>query len=165
MNKFLGSIVLALLLIQLSACNSTNESAASTQVQSAEELSQLDSIHLIITSNDMMRFDKNELVAWEGQTVTITLKHTGTMPKTAMGHNFVLIDNSISVADYCKKALEAKDNEYIPSDTNLTIAHTALIGGGEQTQVTFKAPSKGTYDFLCSFPGHYSVMKGKFIVQ
>lgn len=165
MDKFLGSIVLALLLIQLSACNSTTDSATSTQVQSAEELSQLDSIHLIITSNDMMRFDKDELVAWEGQTVTITLKHTGTMPKTAMGHNFVLIDNSISVADYCKKALEAKDNEYIPSDANLTIAHTALIGGGEQTQVTFKAPSKGTYDFLCSFPGHYSVMKGKFIVQ
>ncbi|MCA9748564.1 MAG: azurin, partial [Romboutsia sp.] len=23
----------------------------------------------------------------------------------------------------------------------------------------------GTYDFMCSFPGHYSVMKGKFIVE
>ena len=40
-----------------------------------------------------------------------------------------------------------------------------LIGGGEETTVTFDAPAKGTYDFICSFPGHYALMKGKFIVE
>ncbi|HBX64839.1 MAG TPA: azurin, partial [Balneolaceae bacterium] len=26
-------------------------------------------------------------------------------------------------------------------------------------------PEAGTYDFICSFPGHYALMKGKFIVE
>ncbi|MEM6771051.1 MAG: plastocyanin/azurin family copper-binding protein, partial [Bacteroidota bacterium] len=27
------------------------------------------------------------------------------------------------------------------------------------------APAAGEYDFICTFPGHYGVMKGKFIVE
>ena len=45
------------------------------------------------------------------------------------------------------------------------IAYTDLVGGGQTTSVEFNAPDAGTYDFLCSFPGHYAIMKGKFIVE
>ncbi|MBT8261281.1 MAG: azurin, partial [Bacteroidia bacterium] len=38
-------------------------------------------------------------------------------------------------------------------------------GGGQSTSVTFMAPEVGTYDFICSFPGHSALMKGKFIVE
>ena len=40
-----------------------------------------------------------------------------------------------------------------------------MIGGGQSDTIEFDAPEPGTYDFICSFPGHYSVMKGKFIVE
>ena len=87
------------------------------------------------------------------------------MPKTAMGHNFVLLKNGTDVAAFGMKAIEAGiDKDHIPA-SNAIIANTKLIGGGEETTVTFDAPAKGTYDFICSFPGHYALMKGKFIVE
>ena len=87
------------------------------------------------------------------------------MPVTAMGHNFVLLSKGTSISAFAQLVVNEKENEYIPTDLKNVIAHTALIGGGENTAVTFKAPEKGTYDYLCSFPGHYSIMKGKFHVK
>ena len=53
--------------------------------------------------------------------------------------------------------------QYLPD--NGYIVATDLIGGGEQTTITFTAPSSGEYDFICSFPGHYGLMQGRLIVQ
>ena len=44
------------------------------------------------------------------------------------------------------------------------IAHTTVVGGGESVTIEFAAPAVGEYDFLCSFPGHAALMKGKFVV-
>ena len=118
---------------------------------------------IVINSNDQMKFDTAEIKVKAGEKVKLTLNHTGQLPKNAMGHNFVLLKKGIDVADFAMKAMDAKDNEYIPSKG--VIAHTKLIGGGESTTIEFTAPAKGTYDFICSFPGHYAMMKGKFIVE
>jgi azurin len=40
-----------------------------------------------------------------------------------------------------------------------------MIGGGESTVIEFVAPEAGTYTYICSFPGHYAMMKGKLIVE
>ena len=45
------------------------------------------------------------------------------------------------------------------------ISFTKVIAGGESTTITFEAPPKGIYNFLCSVPGHFGLMKGKFIVE
>ena len=50
-------------------------------------------------------------------------------------------------------------------DASKTIAATKLVGGGESVTVEFDAPAAGTYEFLCTFPGHFAIMKGKFIVE
>lgn len=152
----------------ISACgNGDNNQIKNTDLSSSEmeSVSKLDTIQLTLNSDDRMKFDQSELSVFEGQTVVLTLVHTGTMPVTAMGHNFVLLTQGTSISDFAKEALNAKENEYIPKDQKDVIAHTNLIGGGESTKVTFNAPAKGEYDFLCSFPGHYSIMKGKFIVK
>ena len=141
----------------------SNEGA--TGVPNLEELSKLDTIKITLNSNDKMQFDMAEINVFEGQTVMLTLHHTGTMPLKAMGHNFVLLTQGTAISDFAKDALKAKDNQYIPKDGKSVIAYTDLIGGGETTSVTFKAPEKGIYDFLCSFPGHYAIMKGKFNVN
>lgn len=154
----------------ISSCNSntsTDDDSLPGKVSQriVEEFAQLDTIEITINSNDKMQFDKDEIVVRDGQTVALILNHTGKMPKSAMGHNFVLINNVISISDYAKLAIKAKNTEYIPVDEGLTLAHTHMIGGGESTSTTFKAPKVGTYDFICSFPGHYSIMNGKFIVK
>ncbi|MGD1848306.1 MAG: azurin [Salibacteraceae bacterium] len=121
-------------------------------------------IELTISSDDQMQFDKREMTVGEGQEVTVILKHIGKMSKEVMGHNWVLLHQGTSITDYAMKALDAKEKEYLPEEIPV-IAATNMIGGGETTSITFQAPAKGTYDFICSYPGHYGLMKGKFIVQ
>lgn len=118
---------------------------------------------IVINSNDQMQFDLSEIKVKAGEKIKLTLNHTGKLPKTAMGHNFVLLEKGTNVATFAQAAMNAKANNYIPSKGAL--AHTALIGGGESSSIEFTAPAKGTYDFICSFPGHYAIMKGKFIVE
>lgn len=130
-----------------------------------EEAADGDVVEITIEGNDQMRFNKDEIRVKAGQTVRITLKHVGEMDKNVMGHNWVLIKPDITVNEFGQQASQAKENDYIPEDTDAVIANTKMLGGGESDTIEFEAPEAGTYDFLCSFPGHYSVMKGKFIVE
>ena len=118
---------------------------------------------IVINSNDQMKFDLSEIRVKAGEKVKLTLNHTGKFKKDVMGHNFVLLAAGTDVAKFATAAMSAKATGYIPAKGAL--AHTKLIGGGESTTIEFTAPKKGTYDFICSFPGHYSIMKGKFIVE
>ncbi len=40
-----------------------------------------------------------------------------------------------------------------------------MIGGGQSDQISFTVNEPGTYVFLCTFPGHYQIMRGEFIVE
>lgn len=120
---------------------------------------------IVITGNDAMQFNKNEITVEAGKKVKITLKHIGKMDKNVMGHNFVLLKKGVNIIAFGNSAASARDNDYIPADTDEVIANTKMIGGGETAVVEFDAPAPGTYEFLCSFPGHYALMKGKFIVK
>ncbi len=164
--------VFALLTISatlLVSCNKTQENEVVTTDAPVEtvtdDASKQDTIQITLNSNDKMQYDLSEIDVYEGQTVILTLNHTGTMPKESMGHNFVLLKKDTDIDKFEEAAGKGQKDGYIPADTSDIIAHTNLIGGGESDSVTFMAPEKGTYDFLCSFPGHYSVMKGKFNVK
>ena len=120
---------------------------------------------LEIEGTDQMTFNKKELaVAADCTEVQLTLKHTGKMPVTAMGHNWVLTETKDmqAVATAGMSAGAAKD--YVPPGDARVIAFTKLVGGGQTTSVTFptsKLKKGGDYTFFCSFPGHWAVMKGK----
>lgn len=161
--------MLALSTSLLFSCKDSQEKEVVTSTYSenkeTENLSSLDTIKITLNSNDKMQFDTAEINVYSGQTVILTLHHTGTMPLSAMGHNFVLLDKRTSISEFAKRAMNAKENEYIPVDEKYVLAYTGLIGGGESTTITFSAPEEGSYDFLCSFPGHYAIMKGKFNVK
>ena len=116
-------------------------------------------------STDQMKFDKTEITVAAGTKVELTLTHTGTMPVETMGHNFVLLKQGTDLVAFTTEASKAMDNGYIPAGSDAIIVNTELIGGGGSTTITFDAPEAGTYDFICSFPGHYALMKGKFIVE
>lgn len=155
--------VLVVLIISFSACNNSENSTTGTVIDM--DLAKLDTLKITLVSNDRMQFDKKEIVVFQDQVVLLRLEHRGSMPKSSMGHNFVLIHPSISISDYVKRALKEVKNEYVVNDPNLTLAHTRMIGGGEHDEIVFNAPAQGSYDFICSFPGHSSNMKGKFIVK
>lgn len=117
-----------------------------------------------IEGNDQMQFNvKNVEVPKSCSKFTMTLKHTGKMPKSSMGHNIVLT----STADYTAAAADGMKagaaNEYVkPNDTRV-IAYTKVIGGGETTSVDVdvsKLKAGTDYTYFCSFPGHSFIMKG-----
>jgi azurin len=87
------------------------------------------------------------------------------MPIQAMGHNLVILQKGTVVADFARLASNERGSGYVPTGSKSVIAATKLIGGGQSSTITFKVPSKGTYDFICTFPGHFSMMKGKIIVE
>lgn len=121
--------------------------------------------NIVITSNDMMQYNVSEIKAKAGQKVKLTLRHVGKLDINVMGHNVVILKQGVVPAEFAAKAAVERDNKYIPKDSQDIIAHTDLIGAGQVTTIEFDAPEVGTYDFLCSFPGHSGIMKGKFIVE
>ncbi|SFZ90911.1 azurin [Flaviramulus basaltis] len=122
--------------------------------------------NIVITSNDLMQYNIKEIKAKAGQKVKLTLRHIGKLDINVMGHNVVILKQGVDLSGFAAKAATERDNKYIPKDSqDDIIAHTDLIGGGQVSSIEFDAPEAGTYDFLCSFPGHSGLMKGKFIVE
>ena len=139
----------------------TEEPAAPSEPEEVPAVAELS-----ISGDDAMKFNKSELKVKEGQTVKLTLTHAGKLPKEAMGHNFVLLAQGVDPNEFGMAAMGAVETGYIPADqADNIIANTELIGGGESATIEFEAPAKGSYDFICSFPGHSALMKGKFIVE
>ena len=120
---------------------------------------------IVITSDDYMKFNTSKITVKSGKLVKLTLIHTGVLDAKVMGHNFVLLKRNVDIMDFGNRAALASNNEYIPIDSDEVIVYTKMIGGGESTSIEFLPPEVGVYDFICSFPGHYAMMKGKFIVE
>ncbi len=121
-------------------------------------------VKVVVNSDDQMRFDTDEIKVKAGSRVELTLNHTGSFPKESMGHNLVILSAGVDLNDYAQRAMSASDNNYV-LDGDETIAGTIVIGGGESTTITFDAPAAGSYQFVCTFPGHFFNMQGNFIVE
>ncbi len=119
-----------------------------------------------IDSTDQMTFSRSSIaVAGDCTEVELTLRHTGRMAATAMGHNWVLT----RTADYQPVAMLGMRgtlaDSYLPKNDARVLAHTPVIGGGESTKVRFSTrglQKGGAYTYFCSFPGHFAMMKGRF---
>jgi len=109
-----------------------------------------------------MKFDKDTLVVPANSTVKLTLKNSSV--DMSMMHNFLLTDPSTvkTVADLALKA--GKDKDFIPDHPSVYVS-TKMTSPGEETSVSFPAPPAGLYKYICTYPGHYSIMQGWFIVQ
>ena len=100
-----------------------------------------------IEGNDAMQFNK----------------HSGKMPKQAMGHNWVLAKTADVQAIAADGIAAGLPQNYVKAGDARVVAHTKIVGGGESDSVSF-APAKlaadGSYTYFCSFPGHSTLMKG-----
>jgi azurin len=113
---------------------------------------------LEITGNDLMQFDKKELkVGADCTEVELTLKHSGKLPAASMGHNWVLAKTAdVNPLATAGMSAELKNN-YIPPGDKRALAQTSV------KFATSTLTTGGDYTFFCSFPGHFALMKGKFV--
>jgi azurin len=163
------SLFAIMALFAFTACNSNTEQSESTAtdtvVQETAAAPVEKEVSITINAGDDMKYDLAEIKVKEGQTVKLTLVHTGKLPKEAMGHNWALLTQGTIVSDFSAIAMQAKDTDYIPAGATQVIVHTKLVGGGESDTIEFMAPAKGVYEFICTFPGHSGMMKGTFYVE
>ena len=103
-----------------------------------------------------------------GEELTVRLTTISSLPPSAMSHNFVLLSQDTDPAAFNTASIKAKDNQYIaPEMEDQVLQDTGLVGGGETAEITFNAPEEvGDYEYVCSFPGHFSAgMRGTLSVQ
>ena len=145
-----------------------DNSAEETSEAVAAEWSAEGSCQQVIEGNDMLQFNLKEMVVSANcKEITVTLKHTGAMPANVMGHNWVLTNNTDFMPVAQAGGAAGIENNYVPVGDQRVLAATTIIGGGQETSVTFSIDSLvvgDDYTFFCSFPGHYAIMKGVFKV-
>ena len=135
---------------------------ASSQLMAAE-------CKVTVDSTDQMSFDTKDVsIDKSCKTFTVELKHSGSLPKNVMGHNWVL-SKTADMQPIATDGLAAGiDKNYLKDGDTRIIAHTKIIGAGETDSVTFdvsKLAAGTDYAFFCSFPGHISMMKGTVTVK
>lgn len=117
-----------------------------------------------VESNDAMQFNtQNVTIPAKCTDFTVTLKHTGQLPKQAMGHNWVMTTKANGQAVATDGMGAGLENNYVKPNDSRVIGATSIIGGGEQTSTTFSVAELSKdeeYMFFCSFPGHIGIMKG-----
>ena len=120
-----------------------------------------------ITGNDQMKYDVTAIEAIAGQKVTITITNSGQLPKTAMAHNIVLLKPGTDVTAFAMAGMSQAATDYIaPDQANKVIIKTKFLGPGESDTISFTAPAAGSYDYICTFPGHVMAgMRGVLTVK
>lgn len=124
---------------------------------------------VIISGNDAMQFDIKNFQAKPGESIRLTLKNIGSIPKIAMGHNWVLLKKGADAISFGQKVLASGGSATNPLPKSLlgdVLAHTKLLGPGESESISFTAPKiAGEYEYVCTFPGHFAMMRGSMEVK
>lgn len=169
MKKLMLPAIVALMSVGAVAEDAKPAEAAATEAAKPAETA-AGGCKVVLKGDDAMKFDLKEFKISKASCpeFTVEIDHVGKLPAAAMGHNVVITKTADvdAVAQAGIKAGAAKN--YVDEEGGKVIAHTKLVGGGEKADVTFKTDmleANGNYDFFCSFPGHYAVMRGKVIVE
>ncbi len=176
-------LLAAAIVLALTACGKSSEPAATTKTPAAAPAAEAapaaaetpaaapaatdtaaassDQCSFNLEGNDAMQYNvKNIDVPKSCTQFTINLKHTGTMPVAAMGHNVVIAKTS-DINGVAADGATAQPDHVKAGDTRV-VAHSGMVGGGQTTSVTFDVAkiADGGYSFFCTFPGHFAMMQG-----
>jgi azurin len=112
-----------------------------------------------------MKFSRTTLTARPGQHVELTFSNTDDLQ-----HNLVIFKRG-TIAAYEKDLYgsmndaNAQARGFVPDSPNVLIA-SRLLNARESTVLSFDAPAEpGDYPFVCSFPGHWLMMRGILRVE
>jgi len=117
---------------------------------------------ILLGTKPGLKFDITNLILKAGAKVKLTFANTDDML-----HNFVLTTpgSGNAVGEMVMKmGLDGEKYSFVPNSTKV-LAHTALLQPGKSDTIYFTVPkTPGIYPFICSYPGHYMVMKGQIKV-
>jgi azurin/glucose/arabinose dehydrogenase len=118
---------------------------------------------IIINTVPGLKFDQTLIVVKPGARVRVVLRN-----QDEMLHNFVLCAPGRGTAVGEKAmalGLDGMAKNYVP-DTADVLYHTAVLQPEASDTIFFQVPTTpGDYDYICSFPGHYMMMRGILRVQ
>lgn len=124
---------------------------------------------ITISGNDTMQFDVKEFSVKAGETVEIDFKNIGNLPKIAMGHNLVILKKGVAAITFGQKVLGLGATAVNPlpeAAMEDVLAATQLLGPSESETLSFIAPEEaGSYEYVCTFPGHFAMMRGVMTVK
>ena len=110
-------------------------------------------------NGDALEFDSSSFSVSSGMEVTISISNSSGINQ----HNWVLVKAGTKDAVSTRGTSHPTTDWLEPGDADV-IASTKLVDPGATGQVSFTAPSPGTYQFVCTFPGHNITMFGDFEV-
>jgi azurin len=120
----------------------------------------------IKTVREQMRYDIPRLFVEAGRDFELNFINEDAMP-----HNIVFVQPGTmqAVAEAAQvippTKLDSKGRAYIPENDARIFAASKLIEAGQRETLRVAAPEKeGTYQYVCTFPGHWTIMKGEMIV-
>jgi azurin len=112
------------------------------------------------TISSKMAYDKLVINIKAGSLVSIVFKNPDEMP-----HNVVIVKPGSTeivgkAADAMATGKDAYAKNFVPAIPEVLYS-TPLVATGKSFKLDFKAPNKpGEYPFICTFPGHWRIMKG-----
>ena len=120
---------------------------------------------LQIQSAGGLQFEQKELRAKAGERLSLTFNNVDQMP-----HNWVLVkpgtaDKIGALADRLITEPDVLARNYVPDSPDI-LCHTRIIDPQKSMTIHFTAPTQpGRYPYLCTFPGHWVLMRGVLIVE
>jgi azurin len=111
-------------------------------------------------NGDALQFDKESLEVASGSEVVLSFNNVSGINQ----HNWVVVQDGTKDAVSGRGTAAGPGNDWVqPGDADV-VANTIVLGAGETGEVSFTAPAAGTYQFVCTFPGHNFTMFGDFVV-
>ncbi len=109
-----------------------------------------------------MRFDITEIRVRSGEKVKLVFDNPDDMMHNLLIVNPGTIDQVAQMA--IELGLQGQEKGYVPESDDL-LFHTNLLAPHSSDIIYFTAPeTPGSYGFVCTFPGHALIMRGKMEV-
>lgn len=113
---------------------------------------------IVIGTEPGLKFDKEEITVKAGSRIKLLFNNNDDML-----HNLVI--TKPGAADRVGEAamglgLNGEKLAFVPAVSDV-LFHTRLLGPAEKETIYFTAPAQpGTYQYVCTYPGHYLLMRG-----
>lgn len=118
---------------------------------------------VVKSSGTDLSYDVTEIRAEAGSTLTIRYENTSNMP-----HNIVFVNERSDIQPVGIAGIQAREFDYIPQGEAIQekiFGYTKLAKPGDTVYVTITVPPPGTYPYICTYPGHFTMMQGNLISQ
>jgi azurin len=105
-----------------------------------------------------LTYDITEIEVKAGSVLTIRYDNS----ESDMAHNIVVLRSDDDIHPVGMASFQAHANEWIPEDEiDRIIAYSKLAFPGDIIEFTFIVPPPGTYPFICTYSGHFTMMQGR----